>query len=86
MASSGTVGLRRRLELDEHVLVRVAAVTVLDGVDHRLADRDAHPMERILVESDTARQVIAHHLDKVQHLERAGELEPDDVLTVGRHL
>ncbi len=43
-------------------------------------------MERILVESDTARQVIAHYLDKVQHLERACELEPDDVLTVGRHL
>ena len=80
------VGLRRRLELDEHVLVRVAAVTVLDRVDHRLADGDAHPMERILVESDAARQVIADHLDEVEHLERACELEPDDVMTVGRHV
>ena len=72
------VGRGRRLELDEHVLGRVVAVAVLDRVDDRLADRDADPVQRVLVEADAARQVIADHLHEVEHLEGAGELEPDD--------
>ena len=33
----------------------------------------------VFVESDALAQVIAHHLDEVQHVERAAEFEPDDV-------
>ncbi len=84
--SSGTSDLRRGLELDEHVLRRVVPVAVLDGVDHRLADRDADPVQRVVVEADVARHVVADHLHEVEHLERAGELEPDDVLAVCRHV
>ena len=46
----GRLGVERR-ELDVHVLVLVAAVAMLDRVDHRLAHGDAHPVERLLVES-----------------------------------
>ena len=60
-------------------------VAVLDRVDHRFADRDAHPVHRVLVEADAARDVVADHLDEIQHLERAGELEPNDLVTVRRH-
>src|SRR5439155_6006915 len=76
---------RRRLEIDEDVLARVVAVAVLDGVDDRLADRNADPVRRILVEADAARDVIAHNLHEVEHLERTGEFEPDDLVTVSRH-
>jgi hypothetical protein len=30
--------------------------------------------------------VVAHDLDKVQHLERAGELEADNVLAICAHV
>ena len=39
-------------------------------------------MERILVEADAAREVIADHLHEVEHLECAGELEPDELMAV----
>ena len=60
----------------------VVPVAVLDGVDHRLADRDADPVQRVVVEADVARHVVADHLHEVEHLERAGELEPDDMMAV----
>ena len=48
--------------------------------DSRIATLD--PMQRVLVEADAARHVVADHLHEVEHLERAGELEPDDVMAV----
>src|SRR2546426_1794278 len=80
----GRLRRRRRLELDEHVLGRVVAVAVLDGVDHRLADRDADPMDRVVVLADTPAHVVAHDLDEVEHLERAREFEANHV-TINRH-
>ena len=59
------------------------AVAVLDGVDDRLADGHADPVHRVLVEADALGQVIADHLDEVQHVEGAAELETDDVPLVG---
>jgi Tat protein secretion system quality control protein TatD with DNase activity len=43
-------------------------------------------MERVLVETDAPREVIADHLHEVEHLEGARELEPDNVMTVCRHV
>ena len=59
---------------------------MLDRIDDRLANGDADPMQRVLVESDAAGEVIADHLHEVEHLERAAELEPDDVMAVCRHV
>jgi hypothetical protein len=81
----GDRGGRRRFELDEDVLARVVLVPVLHRVDHRLPDGDAHPMERIVVEAGSARDVIADHLDEVQHVEVAGEFQTDDQVAVDRH-
>ena len=33
---------------------------------------------RVFVEADAVRDVVADHLHEIEHLERAGELEPDD--------
>ena len=86
MSSSGTSAVVAGLELDEDVLGRVVPVAVLDGVDDRLADRDADPVQRVVVEADVARHVVADDLHEVEHLEGAGELEADDVSAVGRHV
>src|SRR5207249_8949220 len=59
---------------DEDVLARIVAIAVLDGVDDRLADGDADPMPRVLVEADAARQVVADHVNEVEHLEGAGKI------------
>jgi hypothetical protein len=56
---------------------------VFDGVDDRLAHRDAHPVERIVVEPDQPSDVIADGLHEVHHLERAAEVEADAVAAVG---
>ena len=50
--------------------------------DSRIGDAD--PVQRVLVEPDVAADVVADDLHEVQHLERAGELEPDDA-DVDRH-
>ena len=71
-------GIERR-ELDVHVLVLVAAVAVLDRVDDRLAHGDAHPVERLLVESGETPEMIARDLHEVEHLVRAVELETDGI-------
>ena len=52
-------------------------VAVLDGVDHRLADRDADPVDAVLVEAGDLADVVADDLDEVQHLEVAVDLNPD---------
>jgi hypothetical protein len=77
-------GTARRGELHVHHLPLVAAVAVLDRVDHRLAHGDADPVHRVLVEPDLLAQMITDHLDEIQHVECAAELEPDD-RAVGGH-
>ena len=61
-------------ELDGDALGDVLAVAVLDGVDDRLAHGHADPMDGVLVEAGDRAQPIAHELNEVQQLERAGEL------------
>ena len=75
-AELGRARCRRRLEVDEHALAGVVLVPVLDGVDDRLADGDADPVNGVVVETDVAADVVADDLHEVEHLERAGELEP----------
>ena len=64
-------------ELDVDVLLLVVAVPVFDGVDHRLANRDAHPMQGVVVKSGEASEVIACHLHEVEHFVRAVKFETD---------
>jgi len=45
----------------------------------------ATPTQGVVVEADVARHVVADHLDEIEHLEGARELEPDDVLAVSGH-
>ena len=78
-------GLGGGLEIDEHALGRVVAVAVLDGVDHRLANRHADPVPRVLVQADIPPHVLADHLDEIQHFEGARELEVNVVAGVERH-
>jgi hypothetical protein len=40
---------------------------VLDGVDHRFANRDPDPMKGIVIESGQPSEVIACHLHEVEH-------------------
>ncbi len=70
-------GVAERRELDVDVLLLVVAIAVLDGVDHRLANRDAHPMQGIVVESGQAPEVIAGHLHEVEHFVRAVKVQTD---------
>ena len=64
-------------ELHEDVLGGVALVAMLDRIDDAFADGHADPVDGIVVEADTAAQVVVHHLHEVEHLEGAGELQPD---------
>ena len=75
--SSRGLGDRREGELDGHELAVVFAVAVLDGVDHRLADGDADPVDRVLVEAGELADAVADDLDEVQHLEVAVDLQAD---------
>ena len=52
------------------------AVAVLDGVDDRLADGDADPVDRVFVEGGQLPHAIAEDLDEVHHVEEAGNLQP----------
>src|ERR1044071_6731239 len=72
-------------ELDEHMFGRVVPVAMLDGVDHRLAHRNADPVERVFVEADASSHVIAHNLYEIDHFEDAVEFEPDRPAAVRRH-
>src|SRR5688572_26432800 len=69
------VRCRRERELDGHHLLVVLAVAVLDGVDHRLADRDPDPVDRVLVEAGHLAETVADDLDEVQHLEVTVDLQ-----------
>ena len=71
------IGDRRERELDRHELAVVLAVAVLDGVDDRLAHRDADPVDRVLVQAGELTDAVAHDLDEVQHLEVTVDLESD---------
>jgi hypothetical protein len=71
-----------RRELDVHALALVAGVAVLDGVDDRLANRHAHPMERFVVEAHQTSDVIADGLHEIHHLEGAAEIETDALAAV----
>jgi hypothetical protein len=42
-------------------------------------------MQRVLVEAGAPRHVVADHVHEVEHLEGAGKLEADDLMTVGCH-
>ena len=74
-----SLGARRRSEreLDGHELPGVFAVAVLDGVDDRFADGNADPVDRVLVEAAELRHAVADHLDEVQHVEVAVNLQSD---------
>ena len=60
------------------------AVAVLDGVDDRLADGDADPVDRVLVEGGQLTHAIAQDLHEIQHVEEAGDLQPDEA-AAGHH-
>src|SRR5262245_29863333 len=68
---------RREGELDGHALTGMLTVAVLDGVDDRLADGDADPMNRILVERRHLSHAIAEDLHEVYHVEETRDLQPD---------
>src|SRR5437867_3368065 len=42
-------------------------------------------MHRFVVETDGVSHMVADDLDEVEHFDRAGELEANDLLTVNRH-
>ena len=75
---------RREGELDGHQLVGVLAVAVLDRVDHRLAHGHADPVHAVFVEAGHLADVIADHLDEIQHVEVAVDLDPDRA-AAGQH-
>jgi hypothetical protein len=68
----------REGELDGHELGRMFAVAVLDRVDDRLAHGNADPVDRVFVEGRHLSHAIAEDLDEVQHVEQAGNLQPDE--------
>ena len=78
------LGGRRQRELDGDQLAVVLAVAVLDGVDDRLAHGDADPVDRVLVQARELPDAIADHLDEIQHVEIAVNLEPDRA-AAGQH-
>src|ERR1035438_10257630 len=71
----GRAFVENLLELNENALGSIVVISVLDRVDHRFADRDAHPMHRLVVEADLPRDMIADNLHEVEHVEGARELE-----------
>ena len=70
-------GIAQRRELDVDMLLLVVAVAMLDGVDHRFANGDADPVQRVLIESGQPSEVIACHLHEVEHFVRAVKLQTD---------
>src|SRR5258708_27217012 len=72
---------RGEREFDRDVLAAILAVAVLDRVDDRLADGDADPVDRILVEGGQLPHAIAENLHEVYHVEEARDLQPDQAAT-----
>ena len=79
MTSSSEAGRRHRAELDDHALVRIVLVAVLDRVDDRLAHRDADPVQFVLVEPRRLADVIGDDLHEIEHVEGAVEFDADRV-------
>jgi hypothetical protein len=74
-----------RGQLDKDALALVPLVPVLDGVDQRLAHRDAQVVRGVLVEAGDLRgpgEDRVHHLD---HVETAGDVELDGARAHGFH-
>ena len=80
-ANHELVGRRRRhrAELDDDALVRIVLVAMLDRVDHRLAHRDADPVQLIFVEARRLADVIGDDLHEIEHVEGAEEFDADRV-------
>ena len=78
--------LARGVGLDEDSLHWVSVAIrecVINAIKHgNRSDTAKH----VFVEPDAAREVIADHLHEVEHLEGAGEFEPDEVMAVCRHV
>ena len=55
---------------------------MLDGIDDRLAHGHAHPVERVLLETNELAGFFADDLDKIQHVEVTAKFEPDDAVSV----
>src|SRR5438105_1083816 len=67
----------REGEFDGDELTAIFAVAMLDGVDDGLADRDADPVDRVLVKGGQLGHSIAEDLYEVHHVEQAGNLQPN---------
>jgi len=78
-------GARVRGQDEHHALVLVPLVAVLDGVDDRLADRDAQVMQSVVVEADHLRGPGEDRLHHLEHLETAGDVELDGPEAGGLH-
>ena len=71
---------------DEHdPLGLIPLVAVLDGVDDRLAHRDAQVMRRVVVEAGHRRRPSEDGLHHFEHLETAGDVELDGAQAGGLH-
>jgi hypothetical protein len=42
-------------------------------------------VNRLIVHPERPPDMIAHDLDEIHHLDRAGEFEPNDLLSIHRH-
>ena len=68
------------IELDEDPFAGVVLVSGRDGGYDRLPDGHAHPVHRIVIETHVPADMVADDLHQVEHLERAGELQPQRTL------
>src|SRR5262245_10816578 len=69
------LGEGRHHELHRDDLAVILAVAVLDGIDDRLADGNANPVHRVVVEAGQLTDSIADDLYKIHHLEVAVDLK-----------
>ena len=70
---------RHRAELDDDALGFVVLIAVLDRIDDAFANRDAHPVERVVVQARHPAEVIADDLHEIQHVEGTAELDANSV-------
>jgi hypothetical protein len=71
-------------ELHRDMFGPVLAVAMLDRVDDGFPHRHADPVRRVLVEAGDRRKAITEDLNEIEHLERAGQLQANQV-TIGLH-
>jgi 4-amino-4-deoxy-L-arabinose transferase-like glycosyltransferase len=76
---------RVRREGDHDALALVAPVPMLDGVDDRLAHRDAQVVSGVLVEAGHLGGAGQHRLHHLEHVETAGDVELDGPQAGGLH-